>query len=80
MWDDVEDETPAQPEPEPEPVADAAAEAEAPKEEAEPPAPEIVVKGYEPRKLVFKHWIRWVSQFFQTTNIQTYKFTMGIII
>lgn len=57
MWDDViEEDTPAQPEPAPE---EAAAEAtpEAPAEE-EPPAPETIVQGTEPRKLIFKHWVR----------------------
>ncbi|RVE42692.1 hypothetical protein evm_012659 [Chilo suppressalis] len=70
MWDDVEEETPAQPEPEPE-VAPAAAAAEAPKEEAEPPAPETIVMGTEPKKLVFKHWIR--PKFLQYTYLYDYR-------
>lgn len=56
MWDDViEEDVPAQPEPEAAPEAEAPAEA-AP--EAEPPAPENIVMGTEPRKLIFRHWIR----------------------
>ncbi|XP_075991176.1 flightin isoform X2 [Anticarsia gemmatalis] len=62
MWDDVEEETPAPAEPAPAeaPAADAAAApADAAKPEvAEPPAPENLVLGTEPKKLVFKHWIR----------------------
>lgn len=57
MWDDVEEETPAQPEP----AAEEAPPAEpAPAEpvEAEPPAPENIVMGTPPKKLIFKHWIR----------------------
>ncbi|KAL4704297.1 hypothetical protein ACJJTC_012873 [Scirpophaga incertulas] len=72
MWDDVEEETPAQPEPEPEAKdADATAAAEAPKEEAETPAPENIVMGTEPRKLVFKHWIR--PKFLQYTYLYDYQ-------
>lgn len=61
MWDDVEEETPAPAEPAPEEAPAAAAEtaAAAKPEEAEPPAPENTVLGTEPKKLVFKHWIRW---------------------
>lgn len=56
MWDDViEEDTPA-PEPAPE-EAPAEAPVDAPVE-AEPPAPEGIVKGQEPRKLIFKHWVR----------------------
>lgn len=57
MWDDViEEDTPA-PEPAPEEAPAEAAPEEAPVE-AEPPAPEGIVKGQEPRKLIFKHWVR----------------------
>lgn len=57
MWDDVvEEDTPA-PEPAPEEAPAEAAPQEAPAE-AEPPAPEGIVKGQEPRKLIFKHWVR----------------------
>lgn len=57
MWDDViEEDVPAQPEPAPEDApAEAAADAAV---EAEPPPPEAIVKGMEPKKLIFKHWVR----------------------
>ncbi|CAG9781837.1 unnamed protein product [Diatraea saccharalis] len=72
MWDDVEEETPAQPEPEPEPEAAPAAAADnASKEEAEPPAPENIVLGTEPKKLVFKHWIR--PKFLQYAYLYDYR-------
>lgn len=61
MWDDVEDETPAPVEPEKVETApaEAPASAEAAKPDvAEPPAPEGITYGTEPKKLVFKHWIR----------------------
>lgn len=57
MWDDadLEEETPA-PVVEEAPVEAAAAE-EVPAE-AETPAPEGPVLGFEPKKLICKHWIR----------------------
>ncbi|CAB3225200.1 unnamed protein product [Arctia plantaginis] len=59
MWDDVEEETPAPVEPEPAEEAAPAPAAEAAEPEvAEPPAPEGITYGTEPKKLVFKHWIR----------------------
>lgn len=68
MWDDVEEETPAQPEPAPEGDAATAQEAapeaapeaaqETKPEEAETPVPLNPVDSNEPRRLLFKHWIR----------------------
>ncbi|XP_026727854.1 flightin isoform X1 [Trichoplusia ni] len=73
MWDDVEEETPAPAEPAPEEAPAAAAEtaAAAKPEEAEPPAPENTVLGTEPKKLVFKHWIR--PRFLQYTYLYDYQ-------
>ncbi|XP_059046198.1 flightin [Achroia grisella] len=72
MWDDVEEETPAQPEPAPEeaPPADEPAPAESKPEEAEPPAEDIVI-GTAPRKLIFKHWIR--PKFLQYSYLYDYQ-------
>ncbi|CAH0703426.1 unnamed protein product [Spodoptera exigua] len=74
MWDDadVEEETPA-PAPPAEEEAAAAAEtaAAAQPEEAEPPAPENTVMGTEPKKLVFKHWIR--PRFLQYNYLYDYQ-------
>ncbi|XP_028035488.1 flightin isoform X1 [Bombyx mandarina] len=78
MWDDVEDETPEQPEPVPE-EAPAASEAEPGKEgaqqakpeEAEPPPPENPNDSSEPRRLVFKHWCR--PKFLQYNYIYDYQ-------
>ncbi|KAM3968570.1 flightin [Aphomia sociella] len=72
MWDDVEEETPAQPEPvaEEAPAAETAPPAPQP-EEAEPPAPENIVMGTEPRKLIFKHWIR--PKFLQYSYLYDYR-------
>lgn len=63
MWDDVVEETPAPEAPAPEaPPAEAAAAAGAPAEGkaevAEPPPPENVTLGTEPKKLICKHWVR----------------------
>lgn len=57
MWDDadVEEETPA-PVAEEAPADPAAAEGVA--AEADTPAPEAPVLGFEPKKLICKHWIR----------------------
>ncbi|XP_047040779.1 flightin isoform X1 [Helicoverpa zea] len=75
MWDDevVEEETPAPAEAAPaEPAASAAETAAAAKpEEAEPPAPENTVMGTEPKKLVFKHWIR--PRFLQYNYLYDYQ-------
>ncbi|XP_052752620.1 flightin isoform X2 [Galleria mellonella] len=72
MWDDVEEETPAQPEPAPEaPPAEDPAPAAPKPEVAEPPAPENIVTGTEPRKLVFKHWIR--PKFLQYSYLYDYQ-------
>lgn len=56
MWDDVieEDNVPAQ-EPTPE-EAPAEGASEVPVEEEA--APESIVKGTEPKKLIFQHWVR----------------------
>ncbi|XP_026333723.1 flightin [Hyposmocoma kahamanoa] len=70
MWDDViEEDTPA-PEPAPEEAPAEAAPEEAPVE-AEPPAPEGIVKGQEPRKLIFKHWVR--PKFLQYNYLYDYQ-------
>lgn len=60
MWDDVVEETPAPAAQEPAPAGDAPAgeaSADAKPEVAEPPPPENNTKN-EPRRLLFKHWIR----------------------
>ncbi|KOB75204.1 Flightin [Operophtera brumata] len=71
MWDDadVEDETPA-PVAEDAAAVDAAA-AEAGPAEAETPAPEAPVLGFEPKKLICRHWIRPRSS--QYTYITDYR-------
>ncbi|XP_049885965.1 flightin isoform X2 [Pectinophora gossypiella] len=70
MWDDViEEDVPAPAEPEPAPEAAEAAPAEA--EAAEPPEPEAIVKGTEPQKLVFKHWVR--PKFLQYNYLYRYR-------
>lgn len=70
MWDDadVEEETPA-PVVEEAPADPAAAAAEP--AEAETPTPEAPVLGYEPKKLICKHWIRYgpFSTFTNLTSI-----------
>ena len=71
MWDDVEEETPAQPEEAPPAEVAEAAPAEEAKPEAEPPAPENLVMGTEPRKLIFRHWIR--PKFLQYTYLYDYQ-------
>lgn len=59
MWDDVVEETPAPVEPTPEEAAAAAAPpADAKPAEEAPPVTQDTVMGEEPKKLVFKHWIR----------------------
>ncbi|XP_013184857.1 flightin [Amyelois transitella] len=69
MWDDFEEETPAPAAvPEEAPAPDAAADAKP--EEAEPPAPEVVM-GTEPKKLVFRHWIR--PKFLQYAYLYDYQ-------
>ncbi|XP_028177256.1 flightin [Ostrinia furnacalis] len=72
MWDDadIEEETKAA-EPEPEAAPEAAAPAAEAAPEAEPPAPENIVMGTEPRKLIFKHWIR--PKFLQYTYLYDYQ-------
>ncbi|KAJ0183761.1 hypothetical protein K1T71_000184 [Dendrolimus kikuchii] len=78
MWDDVEEETPAQPEPAPAadaaPAGESASEAtqEAKPEEAETPAPLNPMDSNESRRLVFKHWIRpKTSQYHYLYDYQT---------
>ncbi|XP_030031840.1 flightin isoform X2 [Manduca sexta] len=82
MWDDVEEETPEQPQAPAEeaaapaeggeaapPAEGAPAEGEAKPEEAEPPPPENA--SNEPRRLVFKHWIR--PKFLQYNYLYDYR-------
>lgn len=59
MWDDadIEEQAPAPAEEVP-PEAAEAAPAEEAAPEAEAPAPEAIVMGTEPKKLIFRHWIR----------------------
>ncbi|KAI8430738.1 hypothetical protein MSG28_000918 [Choristoneura fumiferana] len=69
MWDDadVEEETPA-----PEPVVEEAPAPEPePAPEAEPEPPQAVVKGTEPKKLIFKHWVR--PKFLQYNYLYDYR-------
>ncbi|XP_063547631.1 flightin [Cydia strobilella] len=69
MWDDADIEESAAPEPPPEEApAEAAEEPKA--EEAEPPAPEPVVVT-EPKKLIFKHWVR--PKFLQYNYMYDYR-------
>lgn len=61
MWDDVVEEDSPAPAPEvpTDAPATAAADAEgAQPEVAEPPPSENVTRGTEPKKIIFKHWIR----------------------
>ncbi|XP_072930293.1 flightin isoform X2 [Epargyreus clarus] len=77
MWDDVVEETPA---PEAPPAEAAPAEAapaakdapaEGKPEVAEPPPPENVTTGTEPKKLICKHWVR--PKFLQYTYNYDYQ-------
>lgn len=56
----IEDPSTAEPEAPPEEAPAEAPAEEAKAEEDEPPPPENVVMG-TPRKLIFKHWVRYVN-------------------
>ena len=71
MWDDVIEEDVPAPEPEPAPEAAPDAAAEAAAAEAAEPEPEPVVKGTEPKKLIFRHWVR--PKFLQYNYLYRYR-------
>lgn len=58
MWDDVVEEDVPEPVPEEAAAPAEGAASEAMPEVAEPPPPENLTLGTEPRKLICKHWIR----------------------